>query len=87
MVQNYPFATEERRRNKIERVAKVNGNDISIAVRCWDGDAVGAEGGAIAIVVRFPAQMQIVVSTKLGEGDNVIERLRAAVDKALKFDF
>jgi hypothetical protein len=52
-----------------------------------NGDTVGAEGDAIAIVVRFPAQMQIVLCTKLREGDNVIKRLRAAVDSALKLEF
>jgi hypothetical protein len=31
--------------------------------------------------------MQVVVSAKLGEGDNVIEELRGAVDNALKIDF
>jgi hypothetical protein len=87
MVQNHRFATEKRRRSKIEGAAKVNANDISIAVRGWNGDTVGAEGDAIAIVVRFPAQMQIVLCTKLREGDNVIKRLRAAVDSALKLDF
>jgi hypothetical protein len=87
MVQNHRFATEKRRRSKIEGAAKVNANHISIAVRGWNGDAVGAEGGAIAIVVRFHAQMQIVLCTKLREGYNVIKRLRAAIDGALKFDF
>jgi hypothetical protein len=82
-----PLRHRETSPQQIEGAAKVNADDISIAVRDWNGDAVGAEGGAIAIVVRFPAQMQIVLCTKLREGENVIKRLRAAVDSALKLDF
>jgi hypothetical protein len=82
MVQNHRLTSA-----KHHRAIRVNVNDVSIVIRGWIGDAVGAEGGVVAVVVRFPTTMQVVVSAKLGEGDNIIDELRDAVDNALKIDF
>jgi hypothetical protein len=59
---------------------------VCIVVRGWDGSAVVADGGVIAVVVRYPAAMQTVVRTKLRYGDNVIDKLCLRVDNALKYD-
>jgi hypothetical protein len=52
MIQNHRLTIAKR-----YRAIRVNVNDVSIVVRGWTGDAVGAEGGVIAVVVRFPTTM------------------------------
>lgn len=55
-------------------------------IRESNGSELVAEGGGVAVLVRYPAAMQTVVRAKLVSRDDVIDELCIEVDSLLKFD-
>ncbi|KAH9877858.1 hypothetical protein J1614_003075 [Plenodomus biglobosus] len=74
--------------NHIENVQReINAEDIFVVMRGWTGDGVGTNGGALAILVRFPEATMGVVKVNLEAGANVMDSLCTKVDAMLAETF
>ncbi|KAF2851464.1 hypothetical protein T440DRAFT_517454 [Plenodomus tracheiphilus IPT5] len=62
---------------------EIGAEDVFVVMRGWTGDGVGNSGGAIAVLVRYPAGTMGVVKANLETGANVMDTLCAKVDEML----
>jgi len=65
----------------------IGAEDVFIVVRGWTGSGVGATGGAIAVLVRYPECTKGVVKATFAANTSVIEALCAKVDEMLADTF
>lgn len=56
-------------------------------MRGWTGDGVGKNGGAIAVLVRYPEGTMGVIKAVFEEGANVMDMLSMKVDELLSEAF
>ncbi|KAF1834701.1 hypothetical protein BDW02DRAFT_324703 [Decorospora gaudefroyi] len=83
LAHNHCFTIEKKRGNKMEATRAVQPDDISTLVRGRNGQGVSIERGGVAVLVQHFATMQTILRTKLMPGDNVLQTLRAEVDRGL----
>ncbi|KAI8931947.1 hypothetical protein NX059_010848 [Plenodomus lindquistii] len=61
----------------------IGAEDVFVVMRGWTGDGVEANGGALAVLARYPEATMGVVKVKLDVGANVMDTLCAKVDDML----